>query len=129
MKFTHYIGALGAALMLSAVAVPVAMAHGSMKPQHHGKVQMSGETVVELVATAKGVDVYITEEDEPLVAAGYTAKLTITAAGQKKEVPLVAMAGNRLTAVGAKIPAGAKTVVALTNKASGDRVFVVFPGK
>ena len=56
---------------LALIAAPAMLqAHGSMKPQHGGMVQMTGETVFELVAGPKGVDVYLSEEDEPLAAVG-----------------------------------------------------------
>ena len=67
-----------AGLSLIAFAVS-AKAHGSMKPLHGGVVTMVGETVVELVRAPKGVDVYITEEDEPLAATGFSGKLIVTA--------------------------------------------------
>ena len=111
----------------SLFALPVAAgAHGSMKPVHGGIVTMTGETVVELVRAPKGVDIYITEEDEPLAASGFTGKLIVTAAGAKKETPLVAQAGNKLTAPGLKVPAGAKVVVALTAKGNGAKTLASF---
>jgi len=58
-----------AALALAALPAS-AFAHGSMKPQHGGLVHMSGETLIELVTGPKGVDVYLSEEDEPVPAAG-----------------------------------------------------------
>ncbi len=117
-----------AGLSLIAFAVP-AGAHGSMKPLHGGMVTMTGETVVELVRAPKGVDVYITEEDEPLAASGFSGKLIVTAAGAKAETPLAAQAGNRMSAPGLKIPAGAKVVVALTAKRSGAKTLASFTVK
>lgn len=115
---------------LSLVALPVsAGAHGSMKPLHGGIVTMTGETVVELVRAPKGVDVYITEEDEPLAASGFSGKLIVTAAGAKQETPLAAQGGNRMSAPGLKIPAGAKVVVALTAKGSGAKTLASFTVK
>lgn len=111
------------------IAAPAAVqAHGSMKPQHGGLVQMSGETLVELVAGPKGVDVYLTEEDEPVAAAGYTAKLTQTANGAKTEAALKPAGGNKLSAPGFKTAKGAKLVVALTDK-SGAKLFATFQAK
>lgn len=112
---------------LSLAALPVcAGAHGSMKPSHGGIVTMSGETMVELVRGPKGVDVYVSEEDEPIAASGLNAKLTITVAGAKKDAPLVAQAGNKLSAAGLKVPAGAKVVVALVDKRDGAKTFATF---
>lgn len=115
---------------LSLIALPVsASAHGSMKPLHGGVVTMVGETVVELVRAPKGVDVYLTEEDEPLAASGFSGKLIVTAAGAKQETALAAQAGNRMSAPGLKIPAGAKVVVALTAKGSGAKTLASFTVK
>ena len=114
---------------LALIAAPVTVqAHGSMKPQHGGLVQMSGETLVELVAGPKGVDVYLTEEDEPVAAAGYTAKLTQTASGAKTEAALKPAGGNKLSAPSFKTVKGAKLVVALTDK-SGAKLFATFQAK
>jgi len=99
-----------------------------MKPQHGGLVQMTGETMFELVTGPKGVDVYLSEEDEPVPAAGYTAKLTQTAAGKKTEAPLKAAGGNKLSAPGFKAAKGAKIVVALIDK-SGAKTFATFQTK
>ena len=114
---------------LALIAAPAMLhAHGSMKPQHGGLVQMSGETMMELVAGPKGVDVYLSEEDEPLAAAGYTAKLTQSVAGAKTEAALKPAGGNKLTAPGFKTAKGAKLVVALVDK-SGTKIFATFVAK
>jgi hypothetical protein len=114
---------------LALIATPAALyAHGSMKPQHGGLVQMTGETMFELVTGPKGVDVYLSEEDEPVPAAGYTAKLTQTAAGKKTEAPLKAAGGNKLSAPGFKAAKGGKIVVALIDK-SGAKTFATFQTK
>lgn len=114
---------------IALIAAPAMLhAHGSMKPQHGGLVQMTGETMIELVAGPKGVDVYLSEEDEPLAAAGFTAKLTQTAAGAKSEAALKPAGGNRLTAAGFKAAKGAKLVVALVDK-SGAKRFATFQAK
>lgn len=126
MKINLFRSGLAAFALLAAPAI--VHAHGSMKPQHGGMVQMTGETVFELVPTAKGVDVYLTEEDEPVAAASYTAKLTQTAAGRKTEAVLKAAGGNRLTAPGFKVAKGAKVVVALVDK-GGSKSFATFQAK
>ncbi|NOW45130.1 hypothetical protein FHW96_001285 [Novosphingobium sp. SG751A] len=114
------------AATLAFIAIPgIAVAHGSMKPQHGGMVQMSGETVIELVSTPKGIDVYLTDEDEPVAAAGYTAKLTQTAGGAKTEAVLTLAGANKLSAAGFKPVKGAKLVVALIDK-SGAKIFATF---
>jgi len=126
MKIDLFRSAIAA---LALIAVPAAVhAHGSMKPQHGGMVQMTGETMFELVTGPKGIDVYLSEEDEPIPAAGYTAKLTQTAAGKKTEAALKAAGGNKLSAPGFKAAKGAKIVVALIDK-SGAKSFATFQTK
>ena len=112
---------------MTLIALPVvAGAHGSTKPVHGGIVTMSGETVIELVRAPKGVDIYLTEEDEPLAASGFSGKLIVTAGGVKKETALVPQARNKMTAAGLKIPADAKVVVSLTAKDSGAKTLASF---
>lgn len=111
---------------LALAAAPAAFAHGSMKPRHGGIVAMSGEIVVELVRAPKSVSVYVTEEDEPLPAAGMTGKLVVTTGAKKSEAPLAAGPGNRFDARGVTVPAGAKVAVMLINKASQARTVATF---
>jgi len=116
-----------AALAISLGVSGPALAHGSMEPSHGGSVQMSGEILVELVKTAKGLDVYLSEEDEPLNPADFDAKLIVTsAAGAKSTVAIKPAGGNRLTAPGLKPGAGSKVVVALVHKASSAKTFATF---
>ncbi|WP_242127807.1 hypothetical protein [Sphingobium sp. Sx8-8] len=126
MKFLSFRAGL-AALALAALPA-TAFAHGSMKPQHGGLVQMTGETMFELVTGPKGVDVYLSEEDEPIPAAAYTAKLTQSAGGAKTEAALKPAGGNKLSAPGFKAVKGAKIVVALIDK-SGAKTFATFQTK
>lgn len=115
---------LAAALLFAA---PVAAgAHGSMKPQHGGVVTMSGEIVVEMVKSAKGLAFYVSEEDEPVPASGFDAKVIVTAGSKKTQVPLVAAGGNKFTAAGMTAPKGAKVVVALVSKRDQSRTFATF---
>ncbi|ETI65398.1 hypothetical protein C100_02250 [Sphingobium sp. C100] len=126
MKIDFFrIGLIG----LTLIAAPAMLhAHGSMKPQHGGMVQMTGETMVELVSGPKGVDIYLSEEDEPIAAAGFTAKLTQSAAGKKTEAALKAAGGNKLVAAGFKPVKGAKLIVMLIDK-SGAKSFATFQAK
>lgn len=124
MKASAILVALALAGTASAVS-----AHGSDKPRHGGVTQVSGEMVIELVRTAAGVDVYIVEEDQPVAAAGLDGRITVAAAGAKQLTPLVAAEGNRMSAPGLSVPAGAKAVVALTVKATGARAFGTFDVK
>lgn len=103
-----------AAMTLSAGA----QAHGATKPAHGGIVQMSGETLFELVAEPAGTAIYIVDEDDEVPSSGLTAKLVIFAKGAKSEVAMTPAAGNKFEAKGTKIPAGAKVSVQITNKAT-----------
>jgi hypothetical protein len=124
-NLAHGPTAAAAALLFAALSTS-AYAHGSMKPQHGGIVQMSGETVVELVSTARGIDVYVTEEDEPVAASGVDARLTVTAGGQKTDAALAAQPGNRFSASGLKVAKGSRVVVALVSKSDGAKTFTTF---
>lgn len=111
------------------IAAPVAVeAHGSMKPKHGGLVQMSGETMIELATTSKGVDIYLSEEDKPTPTAGFTAKLAQTVAGKRAETILKPAGGNKLSASGFKPARGAKLVVTIVDK-SGAKIFATFQTK
>ncbi|RVQ69149.1 hypothetical protein EKN06_02800 [Croceicoccus ponticola] len=128
MKNRFLTAALAATLVVG-MSAP-ALAHGSMKPSHGGVVQMTGEIMFELVKTAKGVDIYLTEEDEPLAASGFDAKLIVTsAAGQKTTTALKPVTGNRFTAAGLKLGAGSKVVVALVGKGPAAKTFATFQMK
>lgn len=126
MKIDLFRSGIAALALIAAPAV--VHAHGSMKPQHGGLVQMTGETMFELVTGPKGVDVYLSEEDEPIPAAGFTAKLTQSVAGAKTETALKPAGGNKLTAPGFKTAKGAKIVIALIDK-SGAKTFATFQTK
>ena len=116
------------ALICGALAlVPgAALAHGSMKPSHGGVVQMSGEIMVELVTKPRSLELYVTEEDEPIPAAGFDGALAVTAAdGAKSRILLTVAGGNKFTAA-SRPASGAKVVVSLTEKKGGAKTFVTF---
>ncbi|GEM_PF-743582 len=115
---------LAAALVLAAPAT--AFAHGSMKPTHGGVVAMSGEILVEMVKAPKGATFYISEEDEPVAASGYDAKVTVTSGGKKTQAVLTAAGGNKFTAPGLVAPKGSKVVVSLVNKRDQAKTFASF---
>jgi len=93
-------------------------AHGATKPSHGGIVQMSGETLVELLTEPTGVSVFVVDEDEEVPSSGMSAKLVITYKGAKSEVAMKAAAGNRFEAKGTKVKPGSKVEVMLTNTAT-----------
>ncbi|GGC43670.1 hypothetical protein GCM10011371_33890 [Novosphingobium marinum] len=115
-------------LSVSATLLPAqALAHGSEEPEHGGAVQMSGEIKVEFVPSKKGMTVYISEEDEPLAASGFNARLVVTTpAGQKLTSTLSPQSGNRFVAPGVTAISGSKVVVALEDKGSGAKSFATF---
>ena len=106
-----------------------AYAHGNTKPQHGGIVQMTGETVIELVNKPAGVELYISEEDEPVPSASASAKLTIGSGAAKKEAPLAPAGGNKYVGKGVKVPSGSKVIVTLVNNTSKAKTFATFTVK
>lgn len=115
-------------LCLSAIAgiSGAAMAHGLTKPQHGGVVQMNGETLFELVGAPAGVSLYMVDEDEPVNAAGMTAKLSVTAGGKKSEVMMVPSKGNQFFARGVKLAKGSSVGVQVVDKATQARYGTTF---
>lgn len=118
--------ALAATLTLSPLTV---LAHGDTTPKHGGIVQLSGETLIELVAGADAASIYVSEEDEPVASADVTATMTIMDAGGKRQVNLTPAAGNRFDAPGVKLTSGAKVAVMVVNKASQARSILSFTVK
>lgn len=97
-------------------------AHGSMKPEHGGLVQMTGETLFELVSAPAGVALYVKEDEEDVPSAGATATLTVTpAAGKASTVALTPAGGNKFEAKGLKLKPGSKVGVMVVDKATRAR--------
>jgi hypothetical protein len=119
-----------AALFAAAVtgAQPV-LAHGSTKPQHGGVVQMSGETLFELVNKPGEVAVYVTDDDEQVAAARMTAKMTVTSGGKSQSHTLKPAAGNRFDATGVTIPAGSEVAIQVINSDTQARMGTTFTVK
>lgn len=117
-----------ALVAVAALSLPSAsLAHGSTKPQHGGVVQMTGETLVELVYGPAGVALYVKEEDEDVESADMTATLTITTvAGAKSDVQMKPAGGNKFEAKGVMVPAGSKVGVMVVNNATQARSSVTF---
>lgn len=116
------------ALTLALSPLPV-LAHGNTTPQHGGIVQLSGETLVELVAGADGTSVFVAEEDEPVAASGLAVTLTIMDPAGKRQVEMVPASGNRLDAPGVKLAPGTKVGALVLNKATQVRTIVAFTVK
>jgi hypothetical protein len=113
-------------LALACALPATAVAHGSTKPQHGGVVQMNGETLFELVRAPAGVSLYVTDEDEPIAASSMTARLSITVGGQRRDVAMVAGAGNQFVARGLTLPRGASVGVMVINRTSQARYGTTF---
>lgn len=112
-----------------ALAPSPALAHGSMLPSHGGVVQMSGEIMVELVTRPRALEIYVTEEDEPIPAASFDGMLIVTApGGAKTRIALRPAAGNKFVS-DSRPGSGSKVVVSLIAKASGARAFTSYTMK
>lgn len=108
-------------------ALPAAaLAHGSTHPEHGGVVQMSGETLFELVRSPTGVSLYVTDEDEPVAASGMTARLSVTVGGERRDITMVAGAGNQFVARGLTLRPGTRVGVLVINRASQARYGTTF---
>lgn len=106
-----------------------AYAHGSTKPQHGGIVQMTGETVMELVNKPAGVELYVREEDEPIPSTNASAKLSMASGAAKKEAALTPAGGNKYVGKGVKISSGSKVTVTLVNNTTKAKTFATFTVK
>ncbi|MBF0434767.1 MAG: hypothetical protein HQL77_05260 [Magnetococcales bacterium] len=75
-----------------------AWAHGSLAPQHGGRMVEAEGGRLELVAKDTKVDLYVTDhDDKPIAVAGASAKVVILAGGKKLEVALQGADGNLLS--------------------------------
>ena len=106
-----------------------AHAHGSTKPQHGGIVQITGETLFELVNKPGGVELYISEHGEPIPSSSASAKLGIASGGAKKEVSLTPAGGNKYVGKGVKVPTGSKVTVTLVDNTIKAKTFATFTVK
>ena len=110
------------------VASPV-LAHGNTKPQHGGVVQMTGETLFEMVRAPGGVSIYVMDDDEPLASSAATGKVTVTQGGKTQTVALKPGPGNRFDAPGLKLAPGAKVAVQVVDTQSQARLGTIFTVK
>jgi hypothetical protein len=125
MNLRNILAAL-ALLLTSVVIGGTAHAHGSTKPQHGGIVQVTGETMFELVNKPGGVELYISEHGEAIPSSTASAKLAIESGGTKKDVPLTAAGGNRYVAKGVKVSSGSKVLVTLVDNTIKTKTFATF---
>lgn len=116
------------AAMFVLTAQPI-LAHGSTKPKHGGIVSMSGETLFELVIKPRALELYVIDDDEPVVASGMTAKLTVNIGGKLQNIVLKPAAGNRFDGPAIKAPAGTKIAVLVIDQKSQARLGTTFAVK
>lgn len=117
---------LACALALAPVA---ACAHGDNSPQHGGIVQVTGETLVELVPGADTASIHVSQDHEPVASTDMTAVMTVLDSAGRRQMDLVPAAGNRFDAPGVKLAPGAKVAVMLTSKATQARSVLSFTVK
>lgn len=103
-----------AMLAASALAAPIAMAHGAAGPMHGGAVQTAADLSFELVATAEGAEIYIQDHGKDADASRFDGKLTVLNGAEKSEAPLKPAGANKLEAKGVTLSKGAKAVAVLT---------------
>lgn len=114
-------------LAFASLQLNVAMAHGNVKPEHGGILKLVGETTYELVVKTDSVELYVVDDEEPLISAGLSAKLLVTSGSDKSEVLLKPAGSNKFEALGVKLPSGAKVgaLVTLANKRKLGANFIV----
>ncbi len=99
-------------LALAGLSFQIAHAHGSAQARHGGTVAQAHDLSFELVAREGGIALYIEDHGKPLAPGGMSGTLTVLKGSDKAQYPLVA-AADRLEAVGAQLPRGAKAVAVL----------------
>ena len=112
---------------VSALIPALSFAHGNTKPQHGGIVQVSGETVFELVVKPSSIELYVSDDDVPVTPAEATASLVVSAGGKTADVPLRAGANNGFVAETA-LPKGASVGVVVKD-VGGAKMFTTFTPK
>ena len=114
--------AASAALVLSS-----AHGHGTPTPNHGGIVQAVGDTWLELVPASGKIELYVEDDGDPMPSAGLSGHLSVQNGGAKADYVLKPAGGNRLDAVGAQAPKGAKViaVLVLADKTKVPATFVI----
>lgn len=97
----------------AALALSTAHGHGTPTPNHGGIVQAVGETWLELVPASGKIELYVEDDGEPMPSAGLSGHVSVEDGGAKKDYVLKPAGGNKLEAVGAKAPKGAKVIAVL----------------
>jgi hypothetical protein len=98
------------ALILSALVVSNAFAHGSLEPKHGGVVKEAHDMVFELVREEKSVSLYVRDHGEAYSTSELVATVVVLAGKDKSEASFVPSGGNRMVA-DTTIVDGAKVLV------------------
>lgn len=111
----------------AALALSTAYGHGTPTPNHGGIVLAVGETWLELVPAADKIELYVEDDGDPMPSAGVSGHVSIQNAGAKADYVLKPAGSNKLEAVGARAPKGAKVVavLVLADKTKVPATFVV----
>jgi hypothetical protein len=102
------------------------LAHGDTKPRHGGVVQLVGETLIELVGRADGVEVYLIDDHDDAVAADYSGRIKVLSGGVTQDAVLMPAGGNKFTAAGIKLAPGARAIVTVKRTQTGASVSARF---
>lgn len=97
-------------LIISAIVVSSAFAHGSLEPKHGGVVQGAHDMVFELVREEKSVSLYVRDHGEAYSSSELVATVVILAGKEKSEASFVPSGGNKMVA-DTTISDGAKVLV------------------
>jgi hypothetical protein len=111
----------------AALALSTAHGHGTPTPNHGGIVQAVGETWLELVPTVDKIELYVEDDGDPMPSAGLSGHVSVENGSAKTDYVLKPAGSNKLEAVGARAPKGAKVraVVVLADKTKVPATFVV----
>jgi hypothetical protein len=111
----------------AALALSTAHGHGTPTPNHGGIVQAVGETWLELVPAAGKIELYVEDDGDPMPSAGLSGHVSVENGGAKTDYVLKPAGGNKLEAVGARAPKGARVVavLVLADKSKVPATFVV----
>ena len=111
----------------AALAMSTAHGHGTPTPNHGGIVQAVGETWLELVPAAGKIELYVEDDGDPMPSAGLSGHVSVENGGARTDYVLKPAGGNKLEAVGARAPKGARVVavLVLADKSKVPATFVV----
>ncbi len=100
-------------------------AHGDPVPQRGGILQVLGELDFELVVKASKIDLYVSNDNEPVPSELMSGTLTITSDSGKSKVTLESAGINRLRATEVTATSGSR-VIAIVKMPDGKSLAVTF---